>query len=434
MLQSTRVVLYVLMVAVSPIGSAGADYPVGDLNGDHSVDFQDVLIVARDWLDPVCNVLGCEGNVDAADGVNMTDFALLAENWGTEGTTLVISEFMASNGSRPPLGEGDLLDEDGDSSDWIEIYNPTDEAVSLGGWHLTDDVGSLTQWEFPDGTRIGPDEFVIVFASEKDRAMAGSELHTNFGLDIEGDYLALVESDGVTIAHKYAPRYPRQLTDISYGLAQHATTLVHMGAAASYHIPASSDAGTDWTALGFNDPRWKTGLTGIGFGNVSPGLQVTYYKANINVDHLDIAESVISNPSYQSTVVTETASVINYLNTGGGGHFGNNNPFPGTAIGDNVEHYVVLITGMVLIPQAGNWTFGVLSDDGFGLRLSSIADTFMSSYPSPRGASDTLAVFAIPAPGFYKLRLVFYECGGASELEFFAAKGSFTGFKLSFGR
>jgi len=428
-----KIRLISLMLAAFWATSAGAQlYPVGDLNADHSVDFRDLVILTRNWLDPLCSVPGCEGDIDATGGVNATDFALLAENWGKEGTSLVISEFMASNSSSLPLGVGDLVDEDGDSSDWIEIYNPTDEAINLSGWYLTDDIGDLTRWEFPYGTQLGPDEFLVVFASEKDRAIAGSELHTNFRLSIDGGYLALVESDGLTIAHEYTPRYPKQLNDISYGLAQHASALVSMGAMASYHVPTSGDAGTDWASLGFNDPRWKTGLTGIGFGNVSPGFAVTYYKANVTVDHLDVAELVISNPSYQSTVVTETAPVINYLNTGGGGHFGNDNPFPSIAIGDNTENYVVLVTGMVLIPDAGNWTFGVLSDDGFGLKLSNIASTFASSYPNPRGAGDTLAAFTIPAPGFYKLRLVFYECGGASELELFAAKGSFAGFNASF--
>src|SRR5215470_5895915 len=38
-----------------------------------------------------------------------------------------LNEFMAAN-------SGVLRDEDGDSSDWIEIYNPSENAVSLAGW------------------------------------------------------------------------------------------------------------------------------------------------------------------------------------------------------------------------------------------------------------------------------------------------------------
>ena len=40
---------------------------------------------------------------------------------------LIINEFVARNDSEPPLRNGELLDEDGDASDWIEIYNPSGE-------------------------------------------------------------------------------------------------------------------------------------------------------------------------------------------------------------------------------------------------------------------------------------------------------------------
>ncbi|HUT46177.1 MAG TPA: lamin tail domain-containing protein, partial [Sedimentisphaerales bacterium] len=289
-------------------------------------------------------------------------------------TTPVISEFMASNGSKVPLAEGGLLDEDGESSDWIEIYNPTDQAVHLGGWYLTNDAGNLEQWKFPAGVAINPGQFLVVFASGKNRAAAGAELHTSFSLNIDGEYLALVQSDGVTIAHEYVPQYPRQLTDVSYGMGQYATALIPLGARASYRVPTAGDEGKDWTALSFDDSAWNTGHTGIGFGSTSPGFEVIYYKANTTVGDLDTAELVISNPSYQSSVAAETATVINYFNTSGGGNYADDNPFPSTVIGSDVDDYVVLVTGKVLIPIGGDWTFGVNSDDGFGMEMTNGTD------------------------------------------------------------
>jgi hypothetical protein len=61
----------------------------------------------------------------------------------------------------------------------------------------------------------------------------------------------------------------------------------------------------------------------------------------------------------------------------------------------------------------------VNSDDGFQLTIGS----FTIAYPNPRGPADTLGVFQVPAPGDYPLRLVFYERGGGSGLELFAAPG-----------
>ena len=257
-------ILVSLMVLVSRVGGS---YPVGDLNADSTVDFKDLRILAEHWLLEICLVPGCEADLDGADGVNAVDLALLAQNWRSEGGSPVISEFMASNGSREPLGAGELLDEDDDSSDWIEIYNLTEGAVDLSGWYLTDDANELTQWELPDGVELEPGAFLVVFASGKNRAAAGSELHTNFRLNADdGSYLALVKRDGVTVAHEYAPACPRQLTDISYGLRQYSRTLIAPGATASYHVPTVADVGTDWTSRSFDDSKWRSGPTGLGFG------------------------------------------------------------------------------------------------------------------------------------------------------------------------
>src|SRR6059036_2079837 len=67
-----------------------------------------------------------------------------------------ITEFMASN-SRT------LADEDGDSSDWIEIYNPAADTVSLDGWFLTDDANRLAKWRFPNVT-LEANAYMVVFA------------------------------------------------------------------------------------------------------------------------------------------------------------------------------------------------------------------------------------------------------------------------------
>jgi hypothetical protein len=200
----------------------------------------------------------------------MADFALLAKNWQIEEPHLVISEFMASNINALPDGDGYF-------TDWIEIYNPAGSAVNLDGWYLTDSDANLTKWQFPDGLQIEPGEFRLVFASDKKYVDypnnypyldLGGDYHTNFEIDKDGEYLALVAPDGNTVIHEYAPEFPVQLADISYGLTQYSATLVPRGMTASYHVPTSGDSalGTGWTAADFNDSAWDTGKTGIGFG------------------------------------------------------------------------------------------------------------------------------------------------------------------------
>ena len=121
---------------------------------------------------------------------------------------VIISEFQASNDST-------LTDEDGDSSDWIEIHNPTSAVADLTDYYLTDDIDDAQKWRFP-ATTIEAGGYLVVFASSKDRAVSGSELHTNFSLSSGGEYLALVKPDGVR-ATEFSPEYPEVPSDISYG-------------------------------------------------------------------------------------------------------------------------------------------------------------------------------------------------------------------------
>ena len=124
---------------------------------------------------------------------------------------LLISEFLADNATG-------LVDEDGEHQDWIEIFNPAppgSPAVSLAGWSLTNDVADPGQWVLPNVSLPGQ-QSLVVFASNKDRANPAGTLHTNFRLGDEGEYLALVMPNG-TVSHGFAPAYPPQREDVSYG-------------------------------------------------------------------------------------------------------------------------------------------------------------------------------------------------------------------------
>ncbi len=327
---------------------------------------------------------------------------------------VVISEFMADN-------KKTLADEDGAFPDWIEIANTNATTVNLSGWSLTDDPARQTRWFFPS-TNLTAKGFMVIFASGKNRAVPGAPLHTDFSLKASGEYLALVRPDG-SVATEFAPTFPPQYPDISYGLAQDVTTntLVAAGAPAKVLVPANGTLGSTWLQTGFNDASWLGGQTGIGYETAVAGFAVHNYIANIGVCDLGTAQEVINNPAEQSAVYAENATVINYLNTSDSAHYGNDNTFPGLTIGVDQDNYVVEATATITIPAAGDWTFGVNSDDGFMLTLGNAS----MSYPSPRGPGDTLQTFSFPAAGEYQLDLVFYECGGGSEVELFAAQGSY---------
>ena len=189
---------------------------------------------------------------------------------------LLITELMADN-------DTGLLDGDGNTSDWLEIHNPTDAAVTLDGWYLTDDDDDLTQWEFPNPTGapdtvIDPGGYLVVFASngreDADDVVdpnvdPAGNWHTNFNLSKGGEYLALAVDDNgqPVVVHAYDPEFPEQLSDVSYGLPDTTIVceqLVAPEAPVAYHVPTAADAdllpdpGVDagWTALEFDDSTW----------------------------------------------------------------------------------------------------------------------------------------------------------------------------------
>src|SRR5213075_2195264 len=108
---------------------------------------------------------------------------------------------------------------------------------------------------------IAANGYMTIFASGKDRAVAGQELHTNFALAKSGEYLALVAADGTTVLSSFDPSFPAQSTDISYGTPVTVTNLVSTGAASKTLVPTAAVA--NWNTSGFNDSTWTSGTTGV---------------------------------------------------------------------------------------------------------------------------------------------------------------------------
>jgi hypothetical protein len=133
-------------------------------------------------------------------------------------TGIVISEFMADN-------ETGLRDEDGDTSDWIELFNGNRVAVNLEGWYLTDTPLNLTKWRMPN-VGIAESDYLVLFASAKNRTHSTSSLHTNFRLSKNaGSYLALVDPTGTKVVSAFVS-YPAQAADTSYGRDRNDPSLV----------------------------------------------------------------------------------------------------------------------------------------------------------------------------------------------------------------
>jgi spore coat protein CotH/Leucine-rich repeat (LRR) protein len=113
--------------------------------------------------------------------------------------TPVINEYMASNGDS-------IEDFQGNSEDWIELYNPLDRAFDLSGYYLSDDETNLSKWAFPQGTMIEAKGYLLIFASGKNLETYFGELHTNFSLNADGEPILLVDGDNETIVDRVEER------------------------------------------------------------------------------------------------------------------------------------------------------------------------------------------------------------------------------------
>ena len=158
---------------------------------------------------------------------------------GQAGSGLVINEFMADNTKT-------LLDQFGKYSDWIELYNGSGSPVVLTNWYLSNDPLIPQQWPFCTNnavTNIGAGKYLVVFASGKDLSAPSPQMHVNFKLGAGGEYLALV--NGTNVVQAYAPTFPPQYPDVSYGIGT--------GGALMYFSPATPGATNTGGILGVTD-------------------------------------------------------------------------------------------------------------------------------------------------------------------------------------
>ena len=158
---------------------------------------------------------------------------------------VLINEFSSSNISG-------LTDEDGDRSDWIELYNQYAAEVNLDGYHLSDDTSFLKKWTIP-AVQLKPYSHLLIFASDKNRTT----------------------------------------TPLSY------QTIIPRGTDWEYLVP-DSETGNSWKNTGFDASAWSTGPSGFGYGDTDDStilnniVSVFIRKEFILTNLQDIEEFVLS--------------------------------------------------------------------------------------------------------------------------------------------
>ena len=354
------------------------------------------------------------------------------------GGNVVISEIMADNNTG-------IKDYYGQTSDWVELRNLDSTPADLSGWRLRD--GS-SDYLLPTRTTIAAGGYLLVFASGRTVVKApNGELHANFKLASEGEYLGLLRPD-LSIASEFAPNYPQQYTDVSYGLANQpiTTTLVGPGATGKWLVPTSPAAlDPNWFGTGFAASAWTAGVTGLGFDTsaASAGklavaeVHGTSPLANVQ----DAFNLILSGAGTRTDYAATTVNFVDPQNASAG-HFTSNVNFGGNTAADD-DNVAVRVHGTIHIATAGAYTFGVNSDDGFSLRLAGATFTTLTNASNATGgdtmefagarasAADTFGQTTLAA-GDYPFELHYFTATGASGVELFAASGAKTAYDTTF--
>lgn len=90
----------------------------------------------------------------------------------------VINEVLPRNDS---LSEREFVDDEWLKQGWIELYNPSDLAIHLENYYLSNSRDALRKWPLPEMI-MKPREHLRVWTSGKDRRDPAGDLHASFNL------------------------------------------------------------------------------------------------------------------------------------------------------------------------------------------------------------------------------------------------------------
>lgn len=172
--------------------------------------------------------------------------------------TVHLNELVSSNSTT-------IYDEDGDSPDWIEIHNASNEPIDLLDYGLSDDNEDPYKWKFPS-IQIAPDSYSIIFASDKNR----SDLIQSWDaiLDIGDSWHYWVGNSAPTL------NWEQPETDIS---------------------------------------NWPSGASGFGYGDNDDNTVISqttsvYVRKTFTISDLSIISKILFHLDYDDGYVTREAS------------------------------------------------------------------------------------------------------------------------------
>jgi len=218
-----------------------------------------------------------------------------------------INELMASNTYTA------MNDDFTDFSDWIELYNSSNQDKNISGYKLSDDPDK-TDWSIPNDTIIPAKGYMIFWADKKE-----TKRHTNFSLSSKGEELLLYNSNGQLID---SVTFPKQQGDISYGRHKDSKLWGYMEpsfAQKNSHWHSDSNR-TDPSTLshegGFYDSNITVSITQDSADEIyftldgsTPSRSSTPYTNPLNIRQTTVLKTI----SYQNTLLPSKVNTNTYF-------------------------------------------------------------------------------------------------------------------------
>ena len=188
----------------------------------------------------------------------------------TVGVPVVLNEVLASNHT--------LTNVDGTTSDWVELFNPFTNTVSLADLSLSDDPNVPRKFVFDPGTALAPGAYFLLFCNNN---LPGSRTNTGFALPATGGSLYFFNSPTNGGGLIDSLTYGLQIPDVSIGRVPNGTgvwtltvpspaapnTAAGLGTVSSLSVNewmADPVKGSDWFEL-FNSDAQPVSLGGLFF-------------------------------------------------------------------------------------------------------------------------------------------------------------------------
>lgn len=198
--------------------------------------------------------LATPGLPNTEAGANQMDYNMRQMNK----TGVYISEVMASNDST-------LVYQNDGYTDWIEIYNASQQTVDLSGYGLSDNIGRGRKWQFPQGTVIYPGEYKVILCDGQSELSTTAQLHASFKISrTEGEMVCLADPTGRVLDKLVLPVIP---TNVSYGRT--------IGLAGFFYYDAPSPMAANGTGfLGYAEAPQLLVEPGLHYETVYTGFTV----------------------------------------------------------------------------------------------------------------------------------------------------------------